>query len=357
MLHYIVRRLLLMVPTLIGVTAVVFFVMAMSPGGIGGPSLSEDGSMDSAQRRAMREYYQQRYGLDQPLLVQYGQWLNRVSPVGRRYDDQGRSIGFGLKIPDFGRSLAKQRPVTELLVEALPITLLLNVLSIPLIYGLSIWLGVWAARHSGGWFDSLTGTGSLLLYSIPENFAGVLLIGFLASSDYWPLFPASGLHGLLADRMTFYPSSTAGGWQIGWLLDTAWHLLLPLLCMTYGGFAYLTKLARGSVLDNLRADYVRTAIAKGLDQRTTLFRHVLSNSLLPLITVAAGIIPGLISGSVIIETMFSLPGMGKLAVDATFARDRELVLATALIGGLLGLGSQLLCDIAYAWADPRVSYE
>lgn len=357
MLHYIVRRLLLMVPTLLGVTAVVFFVMAMAPGGVGGPALSEEGAMDANQRRAMREYYQQRYGLDQPLIVQYGKWLNRVSPLGWRYDDQGQSAGFGIKMPDLGHSLAKRRPVTELLVEALPITLLLNLLSIPLIYLFSIWVGVWAARHAGGWFDSASGLSLLFLYSVPENFAGVLLIGFLAGHDYWPIFPASGLHSLSAERMAFYPSFASGGFQAGWLLDTCGHLVLPLICMTYGGFAFLTKLARGSVLDNLRADYVRTAIAKGLDDRTSLFRHVLSNSLLPLITVAAGIIPGLIGGAVVIETMFSIPGMGKLAVDATFARDRELILAISLIGGFLGLLSQLVCDLAYAWADPRVSYE
>ena len=141
------------------------------------------------------------------------------------------------------------------------------------------------------------------------------------------------------------------------MLDTIWHLVLPVFCLTYGGFAVLSKLMRGSVLDNIRSDYVRTVRAKGVSEHDVLFRHVFRNSLLPLITVAASIIPALFVGSVIVENIFSIPGMGKLGVEAAFMKDRELLMGTTLIGGLIGLASEIMRDVLYAMADPRVSYE
>lgn len=357
MLTYVIRRLILMVPTLIGVTLVVFFVMALSPGGVGGQHLSEGGEMQAKDRQAMRDYYNKRYGLDRPYIIQYLRWLNRVSPFGVIHDRDGNAQGVGFKAPDLGESMAKRRPVLDLYMEALPITLLINVITTPIIYILSILMGIYAARHRGGLFDNTTSVTVLGLSSIPEIWAGVMLLGFFASSQFFHWFPAGGLHHTLADQMAFLPRFGAQGFERGWLLDTLWHLTLPVLVFTYGGFAFLTKLTRGSVLDSLNADYVRTARAKGVDERTLLFRHVFRNSLLPLITVAAGIIPGLLGGSVIVETIFSIPGMGKLAVEAVFARDRELVLAGALIGGIIGLLCRLASDICYAIADPRVSYE
>ncbi|UCE88617.1 MAG: ABC transporter permease, partial [Pseudomonadota bacterium] len=143
----------------------------------------------------------------------------------------------------------------------------------------------------------------------------------------------------------------------GFLLDRLWHLALPVLCLSYGGFAFLSKLARTSVLENLLADYARTARAKGVSERDVLWRHVFRNSLLPLITVAASLLPGLLGGSVIVESIFSIEGMGKLAVEAVKGRDRELVLSITLISGLLTLAGYLLADLCYAIADPRVSYD
>lgn len=356
MLHYIIRRLLLMIPTLVGVTMVVFFTMALSPGGVGGPQVSMEGESDAVARQALREYYVKRYGLDQPLIVQYGRWLNRVSPLGWRVNDQGQFDGFGVKWPDLGTSMGG-RPILDLYSEALPVTLLLNIITVPLVYILSILLGTYAARHKNSLFDRASGATVLGLHSIPQNWAGVLLIGFLASAQYWRFFPAGGLSSLLADSMPFLPTWGESGFTPGWVLDRAWHLVLPVLVLVYGDFAFLTKLTRGAVLDNLSADYVRTARAKGVGPRDVLFRHVFRNSLLPLITVAAGIIPGLLGGAVIVETMFSIPGMGKLSVDAVFARDRELVLAGTLVIGLLGLLCRLVTDLCYAVADPRVSYE
>ena len=465
MLSYIARRLLLMVPTLIGVTAVVFFVMALAPGESTGLSLNPEGDQTQGQdaRRAL-QYVKRRYGLDKPVGVQYLRWLNQISPVGFetsddvRFDEAMRdrvaaivrgpaqivdgrqleslvgstlqlaayrgedpavtaeavaraleqpvllgmemirSIGEDTSLSEeaFGQSLASEsrartvllqaivyeansrsrvmfgrptvkwpdlgvdkseRPVMDRLAEAVPITILLSVITIPIIYLVSIFAGVYAARHRGGLIDLSTGTVMLGLWSFPTIGAGVLLIVYFASVDYLHWFPTGGLHSDNADMMTFLPGWGEGGFERGWLLDMLWHMVLPIVCLTYGGFAVLTKLTRGAILDNLSQDYARTARAKGVSERDVLWRHVFRNSLLPLITVAASILPSLIVGSVVVENIFSIQGMGKLGVDAAFEKDRELILGTTLIGGLIGLTSELIRDVCYAIADPRVSYD
>jgi peptide/nickel transport system permease protein len=361
MLNYIIRRLLLMIPTLIGVTAVVFFIMGLSPGGVGGTLLNEMGQMEAQQAKALRDYYNKRYGLDKPLPIQYLRWLNQVSPLGYQVELDAQGIPqlthFGFKAPDFGKSFSKGRPVMELYAEALPITLMLNLITMPLVYGIAILTGVYTARHRGKLLDVGTGSVMLGLWSVPVIGVGLLLIGYFANKDYLYWFPSSGISSNMAEQMAFLPSWTHAGFECGWLLDRLWHLVLPLICMTYGGFAFLSKLMRSAMLENLSADYVRTARAKGVDETTVLWRHAFRNSLLPLITVAAGILPGLLAGSVIIEKIFSIPGMGLLTIEAIYARDRELILAGTLVGGMLGLSCILIADLCYAMVDPRVSYD
>jgi ABC-type dipeptide/oligopeptide/nickel transport system permease component len=357
MFTYVVQRLLLMFPTLLGITMLVFFVMAFSPGGIGGPLLDRTGNMKSSDAARVREYYNKRYGIDKPKIVQYGRWLNLISPIGFKLRDDGSMGAFGFKEPSFGESLQQHRPVSDLIAEALPVTLLLNLVSIPLVYGTGIITGIFAARRRGSLYDNVTGITQLGTWSVPTIWAGVMLIGLLANREYLKLFPTSGLHDADSLLMPFLPHYTADGWNRGWLLDTGWHLVLPVICLSYGGSAFLMKLTRGSVLENLGADYVRTARAKGLDEGTILYRHVFSNSLLALITVAANILPALLGGSIIVETIFSIPGMGRLGVESVQFRDREVVLAVTLIGGIVGLLSQILRDILYAMADPRVRYD
>ena len=357
MVTYIVRRLLLMVPTLLAITQRVFSVMAMAPGGIGASLMTRGGDMRTEERLAMQAYLNERYGLDDPLALQYVRWLNRVSPVGTTNAPDGSLSGFGFKVPDLGMSFVKNRPVLDLVAEALPITLLLNLLTVPLVFGLSILMGVYTARFRGQALDVGISTVNLALWSIPTIWMGVMLIGLLASEQYLKLFPTSGLASLRSDTWTFLPVLTEAGWQHGYLLDVIWHLALPIVCLTYGGFAFLTKLTRSAVLENLSADYARTARAKGASDSVVLWQHVFRNSLLPLLTVAGSILPGLLVGSVIVETIFSIDGMGRLVVEAVQMRDRELVLSVALITGLLTLLSYLLVDVGYAVADPRVSYE
>jgi peptide/nickel transport system permease protein len=357
MVNYVIRRLLLIFPTLLGITILVFAVMAAAPGGVGASLLSRSGDLRPEERAAMERYINERYGLDKPMPMQYLRWLNNVSPLGFRKDENNEDAGFGFKVPDLGMSFAKNRPVTQLVAQALPITLLLNALSVPLVFILSIVMGVYTARFRGQALDVSIGTINLALWSIPTIWMGVLLIGLLASDEYAHIFPTSGLESLRADRWTFLPVITEQGWQRGYLLDVLWHLVLPVICLTYGGFAVLTKLTRSAVLENLQADYARTARAKGASERTVLWYHVFRNSLLPLLTVAASILPSMLVGSVIVETIFSIDGMGRLAVEAVQLRDREVVLSITLIISLLTLLSYLIVDICYAAADPRVSFE
>jgi peptide/nickel transport system permease protein len=460
MLTYLLRRLLLMFPTLLGITLVVFVVMAASPGGISSQSLVDGQNLDPEARKEIEAYYDRLYGLDDPAWLQYLRWLNNVSPIGFTLDEENRLSSFSFsKGSNLGRSFRYSRPVTDLLAERVPVTLLLNVLSIPIVYLLALLVGVRAAVERGRSFDVSSGMVMLGLWSVPTMLAGVLLIGFFANDQYWHWFPTAGLSdrvvmdkvfmphwsnlwdlGLLfllvtlsaalfltmasasrRLRMAFMGLSWAllgilmvsqlpesgrwpalwvmlpgaftlmaiwlassdyrllrqlcflttgllvgmllavynmqGVWFRGFLLDRIWHLVLPVVCLSYGGFAGLAKLTRTAVLENLLSDYARTARAKGLAASAVLWRHVFRNSLLPLITVAASLLPSLLAGSVIVESIFSIEGMGKLAVEAVQTRDRELVLSITLIGGLLTLLGYLLADFLYALADPRVSYE
>ena len=460
MITYLVRRVLLMVPTLIGITLVVFVVMAASPGGISAQNLVEGQNLEPAAKKALEDYYNRLYGLDQPAPIQYLRWLNSISPAGFTFDAEHRLAGFSfVKGSDLGTSFKFGRPVLDLIGERLPVTLLLNLLSIPLIYAAAIGIGVRAARERGGTFDVASGGIMLALWSVPTMLAGILLIGFLASEQYWHWFPTAGLNRREALDMPFLPhwdhpraglallggmlagalllgaadrwlprpvrvaamgalgaglgwamaSALPGGggalahallipliaaalaafaglagrgvrgagaallgvllgawlsrrwgggeWTSGFLADRLWHLVLPVVCLSYGGFAFLSKLVRTSMLENLLSDFARTARAKGVRERDVLWRHVFRNGLLPLITVSAGILPALLGGSVIVETIFSIDGMGKLAVEAVKGRDRELVLSLTLISGFLTLIGYLVADLCYAIADPRVSYE
>ncbi|ADE13367.1 binding-protein-dependent transport systems inner membrane component [Nitrosococcus halophilus Nc 4] len=456
---YVIRRLLLMIPTLLGITLVVFTVMAASPGGISAQSLIEGQNLEPQAKKALEDYYNQLYGLDSPPAVQYLRWLNNVSPVGFTFDEENNLSGFSFwKGSDLGTSFRYGRPVLDLLEERVPITLLLNALSLPLIYTLAIAVGVRAATERGKVFDVSSSALMLGLWSIPTMLAGVLLIGFFASDQYWHWFPTAGLSTREALDMPFLPhwgslqevallfgtgavgtilgiglalkaprllrvgllagvGLSLGLWMganlpdphqgvtvllslllivaigglgytdytglrvsllgllgaglglavgaqwgsgefvRGFLLDRLWHLVLPVLCLTYSGFAFLSKLTRTAVLENLMADYARTAQAKGLAENVVLWKHVFRNSLLPLITVSATLLPGLLAGSVIVESIFSIEGMGKLAVEAVQTRDRELVLSITLISGLLTLVGYLVADLCYAIADPRVSYD
>ena len=358
MLTYLLRRVLLMIPTLLGITVLVFTVMAMSPGGISAQTLVGGMDMKPEERQALLNYYNKRYGLDKPPVVQYLHWLNNVLPLGFKTDEQGEFTEFSFnKGMDLGDSFQYGRPVADILAERLPITLLLNLVTLPLTYFIAIWVGMKSATQRGSSFDVSAGMSMLALWSIPTMLAGVLLLGFFANIQHLQWFPTAGIGSREALDMPFLPHWDDSGFVRGFLLDRIWHLILPVICLSYGSFAALAKLTRTSILENLNSDYARTARAKGLSESEVLWRHVFRNSLLPLITISAGLLPSLLAGSLIVENIFSINGMGQLAVEAVKGRDRELVLSITWISGFLTLIGYLLADFCYTLADPRVSYD
>jgi ABC-type dipeptide/oligopeptide/nickel transport system permease component len=518
MLNYIIRRILFMVPTVVGITFVVFLLLALSPGGIGAAlTASAGGQQDASKAAILQAYLEDRYGLNDPVLVQYGRWLHRISPVKFGVRDQLTPAGERLRAPkeipdpplvawvggpldlaeiraaaagppaidpnvtegvtvearqrayrkaandaltarsrylaarrtfestlvdyasaagraelldakgkivtarlegeepdranaafakveaaaatvretwrnasvqreilatafagkpfpesgfavipgvlwvgppDLGTAFSKSRPVTDLIGNALPVTLLLNLVAFPIIYLIAIPSGVLASARAGSWFDKLSGATYVALWSIPTVWAGVLAIGYLANQQYLGLFPVSGLHDRAAESWTFLPGTQVDGtWQMGWMLDLLWHMVLPVACLVYGGFAVLSKQTRAAMLDNFNADYVRTAKAKGVARKDVVIHHVFRNSLLPLITMFVTVFPATLAGSVVIERIFSVPGMGSLILDAISQRDRELILANTFMIACVNLVALLIADILYAVADPRVSYE
>ncbi|MCJ7693727.1 MAG: ABC transporter permease [Sedimentisphaerales bacterium] len=329
MTTYIIRRILLMIPTLLGITVMVFAISRIAPGDPVSLSIGAGGELDAERAADVRKARMELYGLDKPVHVQYGKWLWRVVRL------------------DFGDSIKHHRPVIELIGERLPITLALNLIAFFLIYTISIPLGVLAAVRHNRFFDRASSVVLFMLWSLPVMWVGQMLIGYFCGPTFKQWFPPAGLSNNYADSLAFFP----------WLADRSWHLVLPVFCLTYSGLAYLTKQVRAGMLDNLRADYVRTARAKGLSNATVVFRHAFRNSVIPVITIMATLLPAMLGGSVIIERIFSIPGMGLLAFEAVTTRDYNVVMAVATIGGVMNLVGLLFGDIAYAIADPRISFE
>jgi peptide/nickel transport system permease protein len=329
MTAYIIRRILLMIPTILGITIMVFAISRIAPGDPVSLSMGPGGQLDAERAADVREARMRLYGLDKPVPVQYAKWLLRV-------------VRF-----DFGDSIKHHRPVIDLIKERFPITLTLNLIAFFLIYTISIPMGVFSAVRHKLFFDRASSVLLFMLWALPSMWVGQMLIGYFCGPTFVNWFPPAGLRSNNADILPFFP----------WLADRLWHLTLPVLCLTYSGFAYLTKVVRAGMLENLRADYVRTARAKGLSNWTVIIRHAFRNSVIPVITIMATLLPAMLGGSVIIEQIFSIPGMGLLAFEAVTTRDYNVVMAVATIGGLMNLIGLLLGDIAYAMVDPRISFE
>jgi len=340
-----------MIPTLIGMTLMLFMVLRFAPGVASGSALSSGGEMQSSEarneeiRRAKERLGMvDKNGAAIPMWKQYFVWLGKTVKIDT-YSVSGVNIPG--PVVDLGTSVKYRKPIVELIKERLPVTISINIIATVIVYMIAIPGGMLSAARRGATFDHAWSFFTISLYSLPVIWIGSMAIGFLANRDYLAWFPAAGLHVTDTTSHTFFE----------YAMDYLWHLALPILVSTYGGFAYLSKQMRASMLDNLELDYARTARAKGLSGFVIATRHVFRNSLLPLITIAAGIIPGLLGGSVIIETMFSIKGMGELTYQATLGRDLPVIQATGLVSGAIVLISYLITDICYAIADPRVSYD
>ena len=251
---------------------------------------------------------------------------------------------------DFGVSLTSREPVVHTLVSKLKYSLSLSVGSLFLAYLLAVPLGIVSAVKKGTRTDRVLTLTLFMLYSLPSFFVATLLLYFFSAGSNWQSlrwFPTGGWASQEASELT-----TLGQW-----LDIAWHLTLPMLCMTYGSLAALSRYMRTGLLDVISADYVRTARAKGLSERVVIGKHALRNGLLPILTLLGGLLPAVLGGSVIIEYIFGIPGMGLWVVDAINQRDYNVILAVELFSTVLVLVGLLLTDLSYALVDPRIRYQ
>lgn len=331
MTAYIIRRLLLIIPTFIGISLISFFVIQLAPGSPVYYAVmgSQGAAVASSETQQIIQQTKALYGLDKPIWEQYVRWL------------------WSLLRLDFGKSFKDFRPVMDRVAEALPVTLTLNIISIFLAYVISVPIGVFSATHQRSWQDAVITVILFILYSLPSFWVAMLLIYFLGGGNFLNVFPVYGLHSPGAE--------TWGFWQ--WFFDYLWHLILPVFCLTYGSLAALSRYARAGMIETIRQDYIRTARAYGFSERVVIFKYAMRNSLIPIVTLVGTLLPALIGGSVIIEQIFSIPGMGKLGFEAILSRDYPLVMGILAISALLTLLGILISDIMYAIVDPRIEYE
>ena len=353
MLNYIIRRLLWMIPTLFGITLLVFVSIRLAPGdpatvmmGVGSGGAMQEGS-DYAERI---EAFKHEHALDRNVLVQYLGFIGpfNVRPDGHElFGGSGKDPWGGLLVGDLGNELQRSNvPILEELGRRLKVTLLLSVISIFVTYLLSIPLGIFSAVRQGTTLDGVVTVVLFLLFSVPTFWAGLMLI--LA-------FGQSGLGWLPVLGLESKDSADLG--RMAGLWDKALHLVLPVITYTYGSFAYLSRQMRVGMMDTIRQDYIRTARAKGLAEKTVVFKHALRNSLIPVVTLFASVLPILIGGSVVVEYVFDIPGMGRYAYEGLVQRDYNIIMATTTFSAFATLLGILCSDITYAIVDPRISYE
>jgi len=337
MLAYVLRRVLLMIPTLLGALTITFVVMQFVPGGPVEQVMAEAraGAIEG-RYKAGRDLDKQRveelkklYGFDKPAHVRYFEMLGSFARF------------------DLGRSFMQNKDVWQLIKEKLPVSISLGMWTFLVSYLVSIPLGVAKAVREGTRFDAVTTLFVLLGYAIPGFVLGVLLIVLFAGGTFFDWFPLRGL--------------TSDNWdELSWgarILDYFWHLAMPLACLVIGSFAVLTMLTKNTFVEEMRKQYVLVARAKGLTDGRVLYKHIFRNALIPLITgFPAAFIGAFFAGSVLIETLFSLDGLGLLAFESVVRRDYPVVLGSLYLFTLIALVVKLVADLLYVVVDPRVQF-
>lgn len=334
MFQYVIKRILLFIPTLIVITMITFLICRLAPGD---PTEMKVGKTTEGQladgknviNEQAKKFYKMKFGLDKPLYEQYYIWMVNML--------QG----------DFGNSFKDDRPVLDKIIERLPLTFSIQLASIFLIYIVAIPVGIYSAAKQNSFGDKASTVILFILYSLPNFWIATLAIVFLCNVEYLKLFPTSGVQSLTYEYMGFFEQ----------IKDRLMHLFLPVVILSLGSFAFLSKQMRSSMLEVIRQDYIRTAKAKGLSDRKVIYKHALRNSLIPILTLLAGILPAMVGGSFIIETIFSLPGIGQLGIQAIFDRDYPLIMAQLVLVSILTVLGILVVDILYAYVDPRIAFD
>jgi microcin C transport system permease protein len=334
MKSYLIRRLLLIIPTLLGITLVCFTLIQFVPGGpveeaisrmrqVGAAKGMSAGKTISPEEVANIKAY---FGFDKPAPIRYLNWVGNV-----------------LK-GDLGVSYAYQEPVLKVIVSKMPISLFFGLTSFLLIYSVCIPLGMAKAMRHNSFFDSISSVVVFTGNVIPDYALGIVLIVFLGGGSYLNFFPISGIVSEQFESLSL----------IGKGLDFLHHMVLPMICYMVGGFAFLTMLMKNSLLEELGKDYIRTALVKGSSLKNAVRRHALRNALVPLATGAGSIFTLMFSGSVLIERVFDIDGMGLLFYNSTISRDYNVVLGLILLSSSMALLGRLFADILYVLVDPRI---
>jgi peptide/nickel transport system permease protein len=329
MTTYILRRLLLVIPTLFGITLLTFLLIRLAPGNaalIKGQT-GENGA--HAMTAEVREQTIKLYGLDKDPLTAYVDWVGNLARL------------------NFGQSFVDHRPVLTKIGERIGLSLSLAGTALVLSYLVAVPLGIIAAIKRGQPLDRGISFVVFLLYSIPSFVAALALILFVAGGDYLNLLPMYGANSINVSEMS----------TPQWVWDRILHMILPVICLTYGSLASISRYVRVSMLEVLGQDFLRTARAKGLSEKRVIFVQALRNAMIPIVTVFAMELPGLIGGTIIIEQVFTLPGMGQLTFQAIEARDQFVIMGVVTISAVITLFGYLMADILYVLVDPRIRYE
>ncbi|MFN3454126.1 MAG: ABC transporter permease subunit [Pseudobdellovibrio sp.] len=335
MFVYIIRRILLAVPTFIGITLVTFLIINAAPGGPIEQKMQKlragggDGGSSVAISTEMIENLKKQYGFDKPLYERYFIWVKNITKL------------------DFGDSFTYQEPVIDVISSKFPVSLSFGLASLVLTYLVCIPLGVKKAIKSGGAFDQISGILLYITYSIPPLVLGIFLIVWFAGGSYFDWFPIGGFQSDNYDSLT----------TMGKIGDRAYHFVLPLICYMIGNFTELSMLVRNTMLDVIGSDYIRTARAKGLSQNIVYYKHALRNALIPVATGLGGFLRVFLAGSLIIETIFGLDGIGLLGYNSILSRDYNVIMGLTFISALLLLVGNILSDIIYVLVDPRIDFK
>jgi len=333
MKQYLLKRAFLLIFTLLGISIVSFAMLQLAPGSPVEMKLMQDAGGGLGDRAAitdeMIERLRKQYHLDKPIHTRYFLWMNDVIRL------------------DFGTSFLDHRPVIEKIWERLPVSLIFGASALFLAFFIGVPLGLLSGRYHNTPTDRAAAFFSIALYAMPSYVLGILLLTFLGSEEFLNLFP---IYGIQSDGYQQYS-------LVGKILDRLHHFVLPCICYSIGGIAFITQQQRAAILECLHQDYVRTARAKGLAENKVFYRHAFRNSLIPIVTIFGAMIPSILGASIIIETLFSIPGLGLLVFEALLARDYPTIMANFIIGGFLTLSGILLSDILYVVVDPRIHFE
>ena len=347
MWSYILKRLLLMIPTLFGILLITFVIIQFVPGGPVEQMVAQLQGRDAAGSgegpAASQGGYRGRQGVDAARVEEIKKLYGFDKPAPERFVQM---LGQFARL-DLGKSFFHNKDVWQLIKEKLPVSISLGMWTFLLTYLISVPLGIAKAVRAGTSFDTATTFIVLLGYAIPSFVLGVVLLVYFAGGTFLQWFPLRGITSSNWDELSFFAK----------IADYLWHIALPVTAMVVGSFAVITIMTKNSVLEEIRKQYVLTARAKGLAERDVMWRHVFRNSLIPIMTgFPAAFVGAFFGSSLLIETLFSLDGLGLLSYESVIRRDYPVVFGTLFIFTIIGLFTTLLRDLSYLWVDPRVKY-